>query len=192
MSGRHNLLNALAVCAVALEEGVTPKQIARGFESFAGLKRRQEVRGEVAGVIVVDDFAHHPTAVRETIRAIAARWPDRRVLAIFEPRSNSSRRKVFEEPYSESFDAAAQVFISSPPIRHNDQADTLLDASRVVEMIERRGVPASAHHDADSVLPPLLDALHPGDVALIMSNGSFGGIHDKLLAALRERERVTG
>jgi len=190
MSGRHNLLNALAVCAVALEEGVTPEQIARGFASFAGMRRRQEVRGDVAGVIVVDDFAHHPTAVRETIRAVATRWPDRRVIAVFEPRSNSSRRKVFEEPYSESFDAAAEVFISSPPIRHNDQADSLLDATRVVAMIERRGVPATAHPDADSALPSLLDALRPGDVALIMSNGSFGGIHEKLLGALREREKV--
>ena len=189
MSGRHNLLNALAVCAVALEEGVTPEQIARGFASFAGMRRRQEVRGDVAGVIVVDDFAHHPTAVRETIRAVATRWPDRRVIAVFEPRSNSSRRKVFEEPYSESFDAAAEVFISSPPIRHNDQADSLLDATRVVAMIERRGVPATAHPDADSALPSLLDALRPGDVALIMSNGSFGGIHEKLLGALREREK---
>lgn len=191
MSGRHNLLNALAVCAVALEEGVAPEQIASGFASFEGLRRRQEVRGEAAGVIVVDDFAHHPTAVRETIRAVAGRWPNRRLVAVFEPRSNSSRRKVFEVPYAESFDAADVVFISSPPLRHNDEADTLLDATRVVELIEQRGITASAYPDADTLLRPLMRELRPNDVALIMSNGSFGGLHDKLLEALDVREQAS-
>jgi UDP-N-acetylmuramate: L-alanyl-gamma-D-glutamyl-meso-diaminopimelate ligase len=191
MSGRHNLLNALGVCAVALEEGLTPEQLSSGFASFRGMKRRQEIRGEVSGVIVVDDFAHHPTAVRETIGAVAGRWPDRRIVAIFEPRSNSSRRKVFETPYAEAFDQAARVFLSSPPLRHNDQADALLDADRVVHIINERGVQASAHPDADAVLPPLIEELHPGDVALIMSNGSFGGLHEKLLLSLREREEMS-
>lgn len=191
MSGRHNLLNALAVCAVALEEGVTPEQIAAGFSSFEGLRRRQEIRGEAAGVIVVDDFAHHPTAVRATIRAVADRWPDHRLIAVFEPRSNSSRRKVFEVPYAESFDAADRVFISSPPLRHNDRADQLLDATRVVELIEARGIPAAAYPDADALLPPLLNELRPRDVALIMSNGSFGGLHDKLLVSLKMREQAS-
>ncbi len=191
MSGRHNLLNALGVCAIALEEGVTPEQIASGFVSFKGLRRRQEVRGEAAGVTVVDDFAHHPTAVRETIRAIADRWPDRRLVAIFEPRSNSSRRKVFEVPYAESFDAADVVFISAPPLRHNDQAETLLDATRVVELIEQRGIRATAVPGADALLGPLLSELRPGDVALIMSNGGFGGLHDRLLDALRIREQTS-
>lgn len=188
MSGQHNLRNALAVAAVALEEGVTPEQLAEGFASFEGMKRRQEVRGEVAGVVVVDDFAHHPTAVHETLRAVAERWPSRRIVAVFEPRSNSSRRKVFEDAYANAFGHAARVFISAPPLRHNDAAETLLDADALVASISKRAAPASAYPNADVLLPHLLDELKPGDVALIMSNGSFGGIHDKLLDALKERE----
>jgi hypothetical protein len=96
MSGRHNLMNVLAVCTIALDEGVSPAVLADGIAHFRGMRRRQEIRGDVNGVLVIDDFAHHPTAVRETVRAIADRWPERRVVAVFEPRSNSSRRKVFE------------------------------------------------------------------------------------------------
>lgn len=188
MSGRHNLRNALAVCAIALNEGVSPEALATGFADFKGLKRRQEVRGEAGGVIVVDDFAHHPTAVKETIRAVADRWPDRRLIAVFEPRSNSSRRKVFETAYAESFDEAAAVFLSAPPLRHNDRADDLMDPDVVIRKAREQGIHAAAYQSADELLPPLLDLLEPGDVALVMSNGSFGGIHDRLLSALRERE----
>ncbi len=188
MSGRHNLLNALGVCAIALDEGVTPAQIAEGFASFSGMKRRQEVLGEANGVLVVDDFAHHPTAVSETVRAIAERWPERRIVAVFEPRSNSSRRKVFEEPYGHAFDRADAAFISAPPVRHNDREGDLLDAERVGDMLEARGVSATIRPDAERLLPPLLDTLRPGDVALIMSNGSFDGLLTRLIAALRKRE----
>ncbi len=188
MSGRHNLLNALSVCAIVLDEGITPAQIAEGFASFSGMKRRQEVLGEADGVLVVDDFAHHPTAVSETIRAIAERWPDRRIVAVFEPRSNSSRRKIFEEPYGHAFDRADAVFISAPPVRHNDRAADLLDAESVGNILKARGVSATVRPGAERLLPPLLDTLRSGDVALIMSNGSFDGLHSRLLTALRKRE----
>lgn len=184
MSGRHNLMNALAVCTLALDEGLTSEQIATGFASFKGMKRRQEVRGEAGGVLVVDDFAHHPTAVRETIRAVQARWPERRIVAIFEPRSNSSRRKIFEQPYSEAFDDAALAFLSAPPFRHNDEAANFMNAETVVQHIHERGTPAFLRPSADALLPLLLTHLRPGDVALIMSNGSFGGLHQRLLDAL--------
>ncbi len=190
MSGRHNLLNALAVCAVAVEEGVSPGDLATGFASFEGMRRRQEVRGQAGDVIVIDDFAHHPTAVKATIQSVAERWPDRRIVAIFEPRSNSSRRKVFEKAYAESFDEARRVFISSPPLRHNDDAQNLLDVTTVVELIEERGIPADGFPSADSLLPALLNELVPGDVALIMSNGSFDGLHDKLLESLQLRDEI--
>ena len=188
MSGRHNLRNALAVCAVALDEEISPDSIAEGLASFQGMKRRQEVRGEAGGVLVIDDFAHHPTAVRETVRAIRERWPGRRLVAVFEPRSNSSRRKVFEEAYAEAFDGAAAVFLSAPPLRHNDRADDFLDTNVLVERIQRQDIPASAHANADALLPHLLAELRAGDVALVMSNGGFGGIHEKLLAALGKRK----
>ena len=190
MNGHHNLLNVLAVCTIALDEGVEADVLADGIAYFRGMKRRQEIRGEASGVLVIDDFAHHPTAVRETVRAIAERWPERRVVAVFEPRSNSSRRKVFETAYAESFEGAASVFLSSPPLRHNDSADDLLDPDRVIEEINRRGISASTHADADGMLPNLLKTVRPGDVVLIMSNGSFGNIQARLLEALKDRERA--
>ncbi|MEM1093394.1 MAG: Mur ligase family protein [Bacteroidota bacterium] len=186
MSGRHNLRNALAVSAIALHEGVLPMALADGFASFKGMKRRQEVRGEAAGVLVLDDFAHHPTAVRETTRAVRERWPKRRLVAVFEPRSNSSRRKLFETPYGEAFDAAARVLISTPPFRHNDDPSRFMDTDAVVATITARGAAASQHAGADEVLPALLDAVQPGDVVLIMSNGGFGNIHARFLDALSE------
>ncbi len=184
MSGRHNLLNALAVCTIALDEGLSPEELVQGFGSFLGMKRRQEIRGEENGVLVIDDFAHHPTAVRETIHAVAERWPGRRLVAVFEPRSNSSRRKIFETPYAEAFDGAALAFLSAPPFRHNDDAARFMNADTVVETITARGVPASVYPDAATLLPPLLEAVQPGDVVLVMSNGSFGGLHDRLLEEL--------
>jgi UDP-N-acetylmuramate: L-alanyl-gamma-D-glutamyl-meso-diaminopimelate ligase len=144
------------------------------------------VRGEAGGVLVVDDFAHHPTAVRETIRAVCERWPGRRVVAVFEPRSNSSRRKTFEAAYTEAFDDAGLAFFSTPPFRHNDRREDFMDMEVVVRSITERGTAAFSYPGADVLLPPLLDQLQPGDVALIMSNGGFGGIHDKLLTALQD------
>ena len=189
MSGWHNRFDALGVCALALREGLTPEQIADGFASFRGMKRRQEVLGEAAGVVIVDDFAHHPTAVRATLEATAEKWPGRRVVAVFEPRSNSSRRKVFEQTYGEAFEGAGAAFISAPIHRETDaDGEEYLSADAVADRIRALGTPAQAFGDADALLPPLLDELREGDVALVMSNGSFGGLHQKLLTALRERD----
>ncbi|MEM1041226.1 MAG: UDP-N-acetylmuramate--L-alanine ligase [Bacteroidota bacterium] len=192
MSGWVNRFDALGVCAVALDEGLTPEEIVTAFASFEGMKRRQEILGEVGGVTVVDDFAHHPTAVGATVHAVQERWPSRRTVAVFEPRSNSSRRKIFEAPYAEALAEADAVFLSAPPLRHNDDPAHFIDVDAVVEQIGSQGVPATACADADALLPHLLSELRPGDVALVMSNGSFGGLNQKLLAALRERETVEG
>lgn len=188
MSGWVNRFDALGVCAIALDEGIAPEAIAAAFATFRGMKRRQEILGETGGVIVVDDFAHHPTAVAATVAAVQERWPSRRTVAVFEPRSNSSRRKVFEDPYADALAEADAVFLSAPPLRHNDRPDDFLDSGAVAARIAARGVPAAAFGSADALLPPLLDALRPGDVALVMSNGSFDGLHRKLLAALGERD----
>jgi UDP-N-acetylmuramate: L-alanyl-gamma-D-glutamyl-meso-diaminopimelate ligase len=187
LSGRHNLQNALAVAAVALHEGLTFEQINDGFGSFKGIQRRQQIRGEEAGVIVIDDFAHHPTAVRATVQSACERWPSRRIVAIFEPRSNSSRRKIFEEGYAAAFLQAGAVFLSKPPFRHNDNADDFMDIDALVTRINQRGIPSQAAEGVDALLPLILDELKPGDVALIMSNGGFGGIHDRLLTQLAQR-----
>ena len=187
MSGWVNRFDALGVCTIALNEGLSPEEISAAFASFDGMKRRQEILGEADGVIVVDDFAHHPTAVDATVHAVQERWPSRRVVAVFEPRSNSSRRKVFETTYATALAEADAVFVSAPPLRHNDNPDDFLDADAVAEKISGRGVPAASFPSADALLGPLLEALRPGDVALVMSNGSFDGLHQKLLDALRER-----
>jgi len=158
--------------------------VADGLATFQGMKRRQEVRGEAGGVLVVDDFAHHPTAVHETVRAVRERWPSRRLVAVFEPRSNSSRRKVFEQPYAEAFMDADAVLLSAPPLRHNDDPDTFLDAEAVVRGIRAHGTPATLFPDAEALLPALVDAVRPGDAVLFMSNGAFGGLHQRLLDAL--------
>jgi UDP-N-acetylmuramate: L-alanyl-gamma-D-glutamyl-meso-diaminopimelate ligase len=186
ISGRHNLLDALAASAVALDEGLSPQQVADGFAAFQGMKRRQEVRGEEGGVLVIDDFAHHPTAVRETIRAGRERWPDRRLMAVFEPCSNSSRRKTFEEEYGRAFDQAACAFLSTPPQKDSDPDADLMDAGAVVRTISERGVPAHLYNGADALIGPLSEELRPGDVALIMSNGGFGNLHERLLERLAD------
>ncbi|MGA0254930.1 MAG: glutamate ligase domain-containing protein, partial [Rhodothermales bacterium] len=188
LSGRHNLLNALAVATVALDEGLSMDEIVAGFGTFKGIQRRQQIRGEAGGVIVVDDFAHHPTAVRATVQAAAERWPSRRVVAVFEPRSNSSRRKVFEEGYATAFDQAGAVFLSRPPFRHNDRQEDFMDVDVVIDRIRARRIATHAAEGADELLPLILDEIRPGDVALIMSNGGFGGIHDRLLRALDARQ----
>jgi UDP-N-acetylmuramate: L-alanyl-gamma-D-glutamyl-meso-diaminopimelate ligase len=185
MSGRHNLMNALAVLCVVLDEGLTPEQASAGLRTFSGIQRRQQVVGVEQNIVVVDDFAHHPTAVRATIQAARERWSTRRIVAVFEPRSNSSRRKVFEEGYTEAFSEAHAVFLSTPPFRHNDDPSNFMDIDAVLSAIQAQGIDAFKGSDADAILPMLVRYLKPGDVALIMSNGSFGGIQRRLLDALR-------
>ena len=187
LAGTHNLLNTLAVCAVALGEGVTVGALRCGLASFEGIKRRQEIRGEEAGALVIDDFAHHPTAVRATIQAIRERWPDRRLVAVFEPRSNSSRRKVFEAGYIEAFLGADAVFLTTPPFRHNDRREDFMDVNHVAAELVRAGIPVGLGKDADELLPHLSRFAQSGDVVLIMSNGDFGNLHARLLDELKAR-----
>lgn len=182
--GNHNLNNVLSVCAVALSEGISFEELAKGVRSFAGMKRRQEVIGQQRGVTLIDDFAHHPTAVRETLKAIRTRYPDQRILALFEPRSNTSRRKLFEQGYIQSFDAADFLYLKVPATRHNDTSVDFIDAEKVVREVSARGTQASHHASSEELLNHVLPVLQTGDVVLIMSNGSFDGIHKKLLEAL--------
>src|SRR5207253_5374183 len=127
-----NVENAVGVYAAAISLGMTPEQIAPGFATFEGVKRRQEPRGEVGGVLVLDDFAHHPTAVRETVAAVRGRYPDRRLLAVFEPRSNTSRRNLHQAEYGQAFEGAQHVFLREPEPHDKVPADQRLDAAAVV------------------------------------------------------------
>lgn len=187
LHGDHNLSNTIGACALALAEGLSVEEIRSGLATYQGMKRRQEIRGEVGGILVLDDFAHHPTAVKETIRAVRKGYPDRRLVAVFEPRSNTSRRKDFQEAYVEAFDAAHQVVLSRPPFRHNDSKDDFMDIDVLVSDVTKRGVPAEAFETGEQLLAHLLESTRPGDLVLIMSNGGFGGLHDKFLTELQKR-----
>ena len=187
LHGDHNLSNTIGACALSLAEGISLDQIRSGLATYKGMKRRQEIRGEVSGILVLDDFAHHPTAVKETIRAVRKGYPDRRLVAVFEPRSNTSRRKDFQQAYVEAFDAAQQVVLSRPPFRHNDRQEDFMDIDVLVSDVKKRGVPAQAFETVDQLLTHLLASTKPGDLVLIMSNGGFGGLHDKFLTELQKR-----
>jgi UDP-N-acetylmuramate: L-alanyl-gamma-D-glutamyl-meso-diaminopimelate ligase len=184
--GEFNLLNCLAVIVAADAWGVSKEKIRSALVSFQNVKRRAEVRGEERGVVVIDDFAHHPTAVRETLRALRARYKDRRLIAVFEPRSWSSRLAVFQQDYTNAFAAADYVVIAavfdSQKVTEKGRA---LDTGELIDAISRQGKPALALPNADEIVAHLAPELRSGDVVAIMSNGGFGGIHEKILTVLR-------
>ena len=185
MNGEHNLRNALAVSAVALNEGLSAGEITQGLQSFPGVKRRQEILGEPGGVLIIDDFAHHPTAVRATIQAMRERWPHRRLLAVFEPRSNSSRTKVFEDAYGRAFEGASKAYLCAPPFRHNDLREQFLDLSSVLHHVRELGTEAERYESTSHLLEDLVRDATSGDIILIMSNGGFDGLHQNLLDQLK-------
>ncbi len=188
VTGRHNLSNALAVAALAWSQGVAPEQIVAAFEAFKGIKRRQEVIGTVDDVIVIDDFAHHPTAAAVTIAGVRERWKERRLVAVFEPRSNSSRRKVFEQPYVDAFAQADVALFARPPFRHNDRHDDFMDVEHICHGLQERGIDALAADDQAVLRERLRTTMQPGDLVLIMSNGGFGGLHKWVLEELSSRQ----
>lgn len=184
--GEFNLLNCLAVIIAADAWGVSREKIEGALSSFENVKRRAEIRGERRGVLVIDDFAHHPTAVRETLRALRARYEHRRLIAIFEPRSWSSRLAVFQQDYANAFAAADYVVVArvfdSQKVTEKGRA---LDTNELIEAISQQGKPAFALPDPDQIVAHIIPELREGDVVAIMSNGGFGGIHEKILAALQ-------
>jgi UDP-N-acetylmuramate: L-alanyl-gamma-D-glutamyl-meso-diaminopimelate ligase len=188
--GRHNIQNALAVIAVAHRLGVSFREIRQGVQSFAGVKRRQEIRGVVGEITLIDDFAHHPTAIRETLAALRARYADRRLWAIFEPRSATSRRATFQEDFVEAFTAADAVVIAGLFNPDNIPSEARLSPQRLAQDIACRYAKEAVYLPAvDAIVDHVAAGVRPGDVVVIMSNGGFGGIHEKLLAALGTDER---
>jgi UDP-N-acetylmuramate: L-alanyl-gamma-D-glutamyl-meso-diaminopimelate ligase len=190
MSGHHNVENALGVYAAARALGLSADQIRSGFASFAGVKRRQEIRGTVDDILVIDDFAHHPTAVRETIVAIRQRYPERRLWAVFEPRSNTSRRNIHQNEYASAFDGAALASIRVPEPHDKVPVDEQLDIGKVVDALRARGIDADASRDVDVIVRRVVSDAQPGDVILVMSNGSFGGLIPAVLDGLRAKQTV--
>lgn len=183
--GDFNLLNCLAVIIAADAWGMTRDSIAGALSTFKNVQRRAEVRGEERGITVIDDFAHHPTAVRETLRALRTKYQARRLVAVFEPRSWSSRLAVFQDEYAQAFTPADYVVIASVfDSQKVTEKGRVLDTDRLIADISRNR-PAFALPGADEIIEHLVPKLREGDIIAIMSNGGFGGIHDKLLAALR-------
>jgi len=192
LSGLHNVANALAAVAVGLEFDLSPSEIAAGLATFKGVRRRMEEKGTAGGVTVVDDFAHHPTAVATTIEGAKNRYRGRRLWAVFEPRSMTAGRADFEGPYLEALSVADAVALAAP--YHASRLSQpggpgTLDVARLAESLRGRGKPAVTAKSPDALLSALLPELRDGDVVVAMSSGAFGGFPAKLLAALAAREQ---
>ena len=184
MIGEHNLRNLLVGIAVGHRLGLDRSIISRALKSFQGIRRRQEVRGVKNGVTVIDDFAHHPTAVQETIRAVKCFYRNRRLIAVFEPRTNSSRRNIFQSVYGVSFDDADMVCIRQAPMLEKIPADQRFSSEKLVQDLCVRGKDAFYFGDTDGLIDFLVEHAQPRDVFLIMSNGGFDNIHARLLERL--------
>ncbi len=185
--GVHNVKNALAAIAVGHAVGLDATTLAEGLTRFKGVKRRLEALGTVGGVTVYDDFAHHPTAIAETLNALRAAHPDDRVRAIFEPRSASSCRRVFQDAFTHSFQAADDVILAAV-YRANLPEGERLSASQLVADLQAGGKSARYIPDVDDIVATIVRERRAGDQVVLMSNGGFGGIHGKLLDALRAEE----
>lgn len=186
LPGRHNCLNSLAVCAVMHHLGASPERINQGLSVFGGVKRRQEIRGIVNGITVIDDFAHHPTAVYETLNALHAAYPKNRLVTVFEPRTNSSRRTIFQKQYSEAFDAADLVLIREPVPLIDVAAKDMFSSEQLTRDLCARNVKAQSFANTDDILTELSTKLQRGDVVAILSNGGFDNIHNRLLEILKK------
>ncbi|HEY6186100.1 MAG TPA: UDP-N-acetylmuramate:L-alanyl-gamma-D-glutamyl-meso-diaminopimelate ligase [Pyrinomonadaceae bacterium] len=185
--GDFNIRNCLAVIVAADAWGIEQKAINDALRSFKSVRRRMQVRGRERGVTVIDDFAHHPTAVRETLQALRTKYKDNRLIAIFEPRSWSSRLAVFQDDYAHAFKSADYVVIASVfDSSKATEKGRVLDTDQLIRDIAAQGKPALRLDGADEIVRRLAPELRPDDVVAIMSNGGFGGIHDKLLAALKK------
>jgi UDP-N-acetylmuramate: L-alanyl-gamma-D-glutamyl-meso-diaminopimelate ligase len=187
LPGQHNALNTLAVLAAGAAVGVPLETMKHAVLSFRGVKRRQEGLGEANGIVVIDDFAHHPTAVRETIHAMRRFYPTRRLIAVFEPRTNSSRRRVFQTNYAAAFDESDMVFIKQPPGLDAISEAERLDTPQLVEAIQQRSIDTRFCENADTLLDALLSVCERGDLVLCMSNGGFDGVPHRLFESLSKR-----
>ena len=184
--GEFNVRNCLAVIIAADAWGIPIEKIQEALRTFKSVKRRVEVRGVERGVTVIDDFAHHPTAVEETLKALKQKYDDHRLIAVFEPRSWSSRLAVFQEPYAKAFAYADYVIIAGVyDTAKASELGKVLDTRELVEDIGMQGKPSFGLADADEIVEHLTPVMNEGDVVAVMSNGGFGGIHDKLLGVLR-------
>jgi len=187
LAGEHNALNATAAAALAASQGIGKEAIQAALASFKSVKRRLEVRAEIGGITIIDDFAHHPTAIRETLRALRSVYPQSRLWAVLEPRSNTLRRKVLESELVESLRLADRVVLAGVYQQQRIPDAERLHPEDVVRALNSLGTKAELCPDADSIINAIAPQLESGDVVAILSNGGFDGIYDKLPARIRER-----
>nr|WP_260703775.1 UDP-N-acetylmuramate:L-alanyl-gamma-D-glutamyl-meso-diaminopimelate ligase [Edaphobacter flagellatus] len=186
MAGEHNALNATAAAALAFGQGVPSEAIVEALRTFRSVKRRLEVKAVAEGVTIIDDFAHHPTAIRETLRALRESYPGQRLVAVLEPRSNTLRRNVFERELVESLALADQVVMAGVFKSESIPVAERLVPEHVVDALNERGIPAALCQDADAIVSMLAPEVKSGDVVAILSNGGFGNIYQKLPQAITE------
>ena len=184
MIGELNVRNALAALLMARYAGLSDEQIQAGFDTFEGIRRRMEIRGEVKGVTVIDDFAHHPTAIRETLKALSRRFPERRVWAIFEPRSNTTRRNHFQIELAEALRLAKRVVVAEVARLEQVPPEERLNPAQLMADIRAAGVEADYLPTADEIVAHVVPQAQPGDILCVLSNGGFDNIHQKLINAL--------
>lgn len=182
--GEYNIENALADYALAREVGWSTEKIKEALKTFRGVKRRQEVIGKIKNITLIDDFAHHPTAVKLTVQAVQERFPSQRVISVFEPRSATSRRKVFQEDYKQAFKVCQMLLLSDIFNKGALAADEELNAEQIVTELKSDGYKAELLAGPEAIFNRVKEIVKPGDVLLIMSNGGFGGLHQKLLKEL--------
>ena len=188
LAGEYNVLNATAAAAMASTSGIDAAQIAEALSTFQSVKRRLEVKAEIGGITIIDDFAHHPTAIAEALKALHTRYPGRRLWAVLEPRSNTLRRNVFHEALAQSLSMADEVIVAGIFKSEAIPQAERLDVGEVVLAVRRRGTPARQLPDADAIVSAIVPELRSGDVVAILSNGGFGGIYEKLPRSLKSRE----
>jgi UDP-N-acetylmuramate: L-alanyl-gamma-D-glutamyl-meso-diaminopimelate ligase len=186
LGGDYNILNATAVIGLSHQLGWDLEKVKAALKSFAGVKRRQEILGEPNGILVIEDFAHHPTAVKETIRGLVQKYPHRKLFSVFEPRSATSRRKVFQKDYAEAFGPSAETLLAKAFDQSKIDEANRFSSEELVEDLQRKGKAAAAYDNVDQIVTALKDKAQPGDLILIMSNGGFDGIYGKLLKALEK------
>lgn len=190
MWGEHNILNAVGSIAMLTECGMPSEKLAKGLSTFTGVRRRQEIVHEAKGVTIIDDFAHHPTAVKKTIESVRQRFGARRLWAIFEPRSNTSRRNFFQNEYSEAFSEADRILIAHPYRENDIPAHERLDVEKIASSLHRMGKDAHSVSSTENIVEYVMRGVDHGDIILVMSNGAFDGITSKLAEGLKCRRII--
>ena len=188
LTGELNVRNALGVVAAARHCGLSDREIQAAFSTFSGIRRRMEVRGTEGGVTIVDDFGHHPTAIRETLRALRVKFPGRRLLAVFEPRSNTTRRNVFQRELVDALERADRVVVAEVARLEQLPVNQRLNPEKLMDELRMAGKPAAYLPTVEAIIDHLETEVRPGDVICVFSNGGFGGIHERLLGRFKTLE----